>query len=176
MTMDLREQFVDSSKLIGDMVAKNVLKDPQLYKQIVEMVLFEPMPMSSRAGRVLNICTDESPALFVPYIDTVIKQIKNEKEIHRCILKVFAEVSLELNEQQEGILIDYCFNLLSDESQSVANKIYSMGILEKFAEKEPGIIPELLCVLEEVILLGTAGVKSRGVKLIKKLRKSGHNS
>lgn len=169
--MNLKDQLVDSSKIIGEIVAKNVGEDNALYKQILDLVLYEPMPMSSRAGRVLNICTENKPSLFVSYIDIVINHIKKNKDVHRCILKIFAEIPYSLNEKQEGIMVDFCFNILGDESQSIANKIYAMEILEKFAMKEPGLIPELVGLLEENLQYGSTGVKNRAGRTLRRLKR-----
>ena len=167
--MSIKEQLVDSSKLIGDMVVKSVGKNPDHYKEILDLVLYEPMPMSSRAGRVLNMCTENEPVLFQPHVDTVINEIRKGNEIHRCILKIFAEIQLVLNRNQEGILVNACFDWLADESKSIATKVYCMEILARFAEKEPGIIPELIALLEGLLPVGSVGTKNRALKIIKRL-------
>ncbi len=167
--MSFRDQLVDSSKIIGDMVAANVSNYPDHYKEILDLVLYESMPMSSRAGRVLNICTANNPLFFHPYVATVISEIKKKKKIHRCILKIFAEQQIPLSTEQEGILVNACFELLTDENQSIATKVYCMEILARFAEKEPGIIPELIALLEELLPHGSTGTKNRALKIIKRL-------
>ena len=167
--MSIRDQLVDSSKIIGDMVAANISNHPEYYKEILELVLYEPMPMSSRAGRVLNLCTENNPVLFHPYVGTVISEIQKRKKVHRCILKIFAELQIQLSAKQEGILVNACFEWLADENQSIATKVYCMEILARFAEKEPGIIPELIAQLEELMPHGSTGTKNRALKIIKKL-------
>ncbi len=167
--MSFKDQLVDSSKIIGDMVAENVGRNPDHYKEILDLVLFEPMPMSSRAGRVLNLCTENEPALFQPHVTTVINEIRKGKEPHRAILKIFAELQVRLNRNQEGVLVNACFEWLADESQSIATKVYCMEILARFAEKEPGIIPELIAQLEELLPDGSVGTKNRALKIIRRL-------
>jgi hypothetical protein len=126
------------------------------------------MPVSSRAGRVLNLCTEKEPALFQPHLSAVINEIQKGRKIHRCILKIFAELRMPLSRHQEGILVNACFEWLADESQSIAIKVYCMEILARFAEKEPGLIPELLALLEELLPHGSTGTKNRALKIIRK--------
>lgn len=167
--MGIREQLVDSSKLIGDMVAENVSKNPEHYVEILNMVLYEPMPMSSRAGRVLNTCTENEPSLFQPHVGRIINEIKKGREVHRCILKIFAEIQVVLKSDQEGILVNACFEWLADESKSIATKVYCMEILARFAEKEPGIIPELIAILKGMLPDASVGTKNRASKIIRRL-------
>ena len=166
--MSFKDQLVDSSKVIVDIVAANVGNNPVHYEEILDLVLNEPMPMSSRAGRVLNLCTENEPTLFQPYVNTVINEIKKGKEVHRCILKIFAELQIMLSKHQEGILVNACFEWLADESQSIAAKVYCMDILARFAEKEPGIIPELIAVLQGLLPHGSTGTKNRASKIIRR--------
>jgi hypothetical protein len=166
MPVSFKDQLVDSSKVIGDMVVQNVGKNPDHYKEILDLVLYEPMPMSSRAGRVLNCCTENEPALFQPHAGRIINEIKKGKKVHRCILKIFAELQVVLNRNQEGILVNACFEWLADASQSIATKVYCMEILARFAEKEPGIVPELIALLEGLLPDGSTGTKNRALKII----------
>lgn len=167
--MSIKDQLVDSSKLICDMVAENVGTNPNHYKEILDLVLYETMPMCSRAGRVLNMCTENEPSLFQPHVSTVINEIRKGKEIHRCIIKIFAETQVVLNRNQEGILMNACFEWLADESKSIATKAYCMDVLVKFAEKEPDIIPEFIALLEELLPEGSAGIRARALKIIRRL-------
>ncbi len=168
--MNFREQLVDSSRLVGNIVAEKVGENPEHYKQILDIVLTDEIPMSSRAGRVLDFCTIKNPGLITPHIARIFNQIKKGQCLHRSVLKIFSELPVTFTEEQEGMLVDACFKWLADDSQAVAIKVYCMEILGKFAQKEPGIIPELVSILEEQIPTGTAGIKSRSRKIIRKLR------
>ncbi|MBN2213873.1 MAG: hypothetical protein JW723_06475 [Bacteroidales bacterium] len=168
--MSFKDQLVDSSKMIGNMVARNVGNDPSSYKEILDLVLYEPMPVSSRAGRVLDLCTEKEPSLFQSHVSVVINEIKRKKKVHRCILKIFAGQQIVLSEHQEGILVNACFEWLADESQSIATKVYCMEILAGFAEKEAGIIPELIALLEELLPGASTGTRNRALKIIKRFK------
>ena len=168
--MNFKEQLADSSKKIGDLVVQNVGCNPDYYNEILELVLHESMPMSSRAGRVLNVCTENYPYLFQPHVNDIIVHLKKKKELHRCILKIFAEIPVQMNESEEGILLNFCFDWLADNSKSIATKAYCMDILAHFAEKEPEIIPELLSLLYVIRSEGSAGLQNRAIKIIRKLR------
>ena len=169
--MNFKEQLVDSGRKLGEMVAKNVGRNPDYYLEILKLGLYEDIPMSSRAGRVLNICTHRDNRLFQQNLDLVFKVLEEKCILHRSILKIFAEENIQLNEEQEGILLNNCFSWIESKEQSVAVKIFSMDILSKFAQKEPDIIPELLSVVETQIPVGSKGVKHKAKKLIRQYQK-----
>lgn len=168
--MNFKEQLVDSGKLIGELVAANVGNNPEHYKKILEMTLYEKMPMQSRAGRVLNICTKKYPYLFIPYIDLVLEHAKDGNVLHRSFLKLFAEVNVPLNREQEGLLLDICFTWLDIETLETAQVIFCFSILFKIVKKESDLAPELIAVIKRKMPNGTAGVKNRGGRILKALR------
>ncbi|MFO7655482.1 MAG: hypothetical protein R6W78_00275 [Bacteroidales bacterium] len=167
--MNFKEQLADSSMIIGEMVAASVGCNAGYYSEILDLVLNEPMPMSSRAGRVLNICTSNCTGIFKPHVPKVINHIRKRGNIHRCILKILADQYFDLTTSQEGVLVDACFNWLADERQAVAIKAYSMDILERFAMKEPEIIPELTGLLEDASRRGSSGIRNKASKMMKRL-------
>ena len=167
--MNFKEQLVDSSKMLMELVAQNVGCNVNYYNEVMSIALNEPTPFSSRAGRVVYICTLNYPYLFQPHVKTVISYLKKHKGLQHSILKIFAEIPVKLTEAEEGILINTCFELLADDNQTIAAKAYSMDILGNFGKKEPEIIPELISLCDELYFSASAGIKSRIMKIRKKL-------
>jgi hypothetical protein len=169
--MDLKEQLVDSGKIVGNIVADQIGDNPFYYKQIVRMTLYEPMPMQSRAGRVLNIVTEKYPYLFLPYVDEILAFAQKGHVLHRCILKVFAEVPLPLNEDQEGILLDLCFGWLENRELEIAPVVFCFTILHNIVKKEPDLAPELAETIRQYMPHATPGIQNRGGRILKALSK-----
>ena len=169
--MNIKEKLVDSSRIIGDMVAEYVGENKDRFYEIVKLTLYEEKPMASRAGRVLDLCTEKYPYLILPHLDEIFKHIKEGKILHRSILKVFAEEDITLDEEKDGLLLDSCIEWLLMSGQEVAVQIFCMSILLKFGKKEPELINEIIEVIENILPEGSAGVKNRGIRTIKELQK-----
>lgn len=171
--MNFKEQLVDSGKIVGEIVASNVGNNPEYYKQILDMTLFEKMPMQSRAGRVLSICTLKYPYLFEPHIDRVLKFALEDNGFHRNVFWVFAEVDIKLTEEQEGILLDLCFEWLNNKQLEIAPTVFCFTIIFKIVKKIPELGPELAEVIKSILPTASAGVKNRGLRIIKAMKKMG---
>lgn len=169
--MNLKAQLVDSGRIVGEMVALNVGNNPELFKQIVDMTLYEKRPMQSRAGRVLDLCTIKYPYLFLPHIDRILEFGQQGNILHRSILYVFAETDIQLTEDQEGILLDLCFVWLEKEQLEVAHIIFCFTILFRIVKNIPELAPELAEAIKRIIQTGSAGVKNRGERILKELKK-----
>jgi len=173
--MNFKEQLVDSGRLVGEMVAANVGNNPEYFCQIIDMVLYEKMPMQSRAGRVFCLCTQKYPYLLEPHIEKILNHAQQGNFLHRCFLCVFAEMDVPLSEDQEGILLDLCFEWLNNRQLDVATIIYCITYIFKIVKKEPELGPELAEVIKSIIPHGSAGVKNRGGKILKAMKEMGIN-
>ncbi len=74
------------------------------------------------------------------------------------------DLSREERETVTGILLSY----LGDKSKIV--KTFSMQALADLAEADAGLRPQVLTVLEEATKIGSPAMRSRGSKLLRKLR------
>jgi len=169
--MNFKEQLVDSGRIVGEMVAANVGNNPEYYKQIVDMTLYEKMPMQSRAGRVLYLCAEKYPYLFPPHIDRVLEHAQKGNILHRAFLYIFAEMDLPMTEDQEGILLDLSFQWLNERELEVAHIIFCFTYIFKIVKKEPELAPELAETIKRIIPHSTAGVKNRGGRILMEMKK-----
>jgi hypothetical protein len=80
---------------------------------------------------------------------------------------------ISLNEiQQENMaaLLNFCIDEFTNAAEPVAVRVYAMQILFNIAQKEPDFSGELIELIEhEMEYHGSAGIASRGGKLLKKL-------
>jgi hypothetical protein len=78
----------------------------------------------------------------------------------------------EIDEEYFGFLVDFCLDKLSSDKEPPAVRVHAMQILYNISEKVPELKPELIAVIEhEMTYHSTAGILSRGSKLVKKLQK-----
>lgn len=76
-------------------------------------------------------------------------------------------------------MLDFCIHHFTTAEEPIAVRVHAMQILYNISETEPDFKPELIHIIEhELEYHSSAGIKSRGGKLLKKLRKecAGNNS
>lgn len=128
---------------------------------------------SWRALWIIDKIHEKKPASVRPYIPQFIEAlplISNESKL-RHLLKL---ISLNpIPEDQRGTLWDYGLNVLTDASRPIAIRVHAMQILFEISESIPELKPELTQQIEhEIEFHGSAGIESRGKKLLRKLSQS----
>ena len=167
--MDFESQLIDSSRFIADRVAENVGDNPKHFEKLMELAFSGKEKISMRASRAATFCVQKYKHLIEPYLDKIIHILPEDESVRKNFMKILAETPLEFNEEQLGILVETCFEMLLNDKSSIANKAYSMELLYKISKLEPDLKTELIAAIEEQIPLGSSGVKLIGRRLLKKL-------
>jgi hypothetical protein len=167
--MDFEAQLVDSSRFIAELVAANVGNDAGHFKKLMDLSFSRKQKVSMRASRAAIFCVEKFPHLIEPYLDKIIRLLPKDECVRKNFMKILAEIPLEFTEDQLGILIESCFEMLLSDKSSIANKAYSMELLYKISEIEPDLKIELISAIEEQIPKGSSGIKVIGRRLLKKL-------
>jgi hypothetical protein len=169
--MDFESQLVDSSRLIAEMVAENIGDNPEHFKKLMALALSGKEKISMRASRAAIFCVQKHQHLIGPYLDRIIHMLPEDESVRKNFMKILAETSSEFNEEQLGILVETCFEMLLNDKSSISNKAYGMELLYKISELEPDLKIELIAAIEEQIPAGSSGIKVIGRRLLKKLYK-----
>lgn len=153
-------------------IVKEIGNNPEYFSVLIKIALYSKEHVSWRAAYMVDKVCENYPELILPYIEDIIQQIKVEKHAgkKRHFLR---QISLNpIPETHFGFLVDYCLNATSSAKERPAVRVHAMQILYNISEKEPDLKPEILAVIEhEIEYHSTAGIRSRGSKLVKKLRK-----
>jgi hypothetical protein len=103
----------------------------------------------------------------------MIDQVRIEKSSgkKRHFLKL---ISLNaLNKNQQGFIFDFCIETLKSAKEPAAVRVHAMQILHNIALNEIELIPEILLIIkDELENHSTAGIDSRGKKIIATLKKA----
>lgn len=145
---------------------------PELFPLVMDIALHCDEQKSWRAAWMADKINDHFPELVRPFLPAMTEKLKTEKSDgkKRQFLK-FISMN-EIAEDHHSFLVDYCFEALTSAKEPTSVRVYAMQILFNISEKQPGLKPELLSVLEhELEFHATPGVLSRGRKLMKKLVK-----
>jgi hypothetical protein len=73
-------------------------------------------------------------------------------------------------EDRMVVLLNFCIDVFTSASEPVAVRVHAMQVLFNIAQQEPGLVDELIDLIQhEIEFHGSAGISSRGKKLLKKL-------
>ncbi len=151
------------------LVAKEITREPKHMPKLWEFAI-SSHEKSWRATWLMDKVYDEDPELIRPYLSSMIELIptlKCESKQRQFLKLIGAEV---LPKNISGEFINSCFDYLITSSTPVAVRVYAMQILFNFSQIEPDIKNELALIIEEHMNEGTAAFKSRGKRILKKLR------
>ena len=155
-----------------EFVAREVTNHLELYPDLMEIALYNTEQRSWRAAYLIDKINDKFPNFILPYIEKMTEQLKTEKNSSkkRHFLKLIG--LHEINEKHLGFLVEYCIGAMGNSNEPTAVRANAMQILYNISEYEPELKPEILAYIEhETENHSTAGIRSRGEKLAKKLRK-----
>jgi len=130
-----------------------------------------PLRITQRAAWPMSDIAKKHPKLlfkYYPLLIDLLNQPNKHNAINRNILRAFQFV--EIPEEHEGNVLDISFKLLNSTSEPVAVKAFSMTVIYNLTKKYPEIKQELKASIEALIPDGSAGIKSRGGKILKAIQ------
>ncbi len=143
---------------------------PKKIDILIEIGLDDQIKNSWRAIWLSDKIHEKKPELIRPYIPQYISflnKTKNEGK-KRHMLKLIGLNPIP--EKDISFLLEYCLSEFTNAEMSVAIRVHAMQILYEISEFEPEFKHELIQLIEhEMEFHSTAGIKSRGKKLLKKL-------
>jgi hypothetical protein len=152
-----------------DEVVAEVLNDPSLFE-----VVFHAMPgddpiIRMRSADAVEKITAKHPEYLQPYKKKLIQQVAkvDQQEVRWHVAQMFPR--LELSKEEQAVVVEILLDYLNDKSKIV--KTFSMQALADFAERDASLRPKVIQLLEELTTTGSPAMKSRGRKLLEKLKR-----
>jgi len=160
---------LESSRRNTDMVADLVLKKPDFFSELASILLKNEHPVSWKAAWVMDVVSEKQPDLLVPHLDRILDHLElfTDDGAKREVLRMLSRSSIP--ENKTGHVITLCFDWLTSAKESVAVKMFSMEILYRISQEEPGIKKELTDSIEMRMPEESPGFRSHGKKILKKL-------
>jgi hypothetical protein len=163
-------ELIDSWENLAYMI-NEIGRHPEYFEILMEIVLNSTDKKSWRAAYLADKIHDLYPGLLLPYLEPMIIKLQTLKDLgkKRHFLKLIS--AHDIPEQHLSFLFDFCLKTLSSE-EPPAVRVHAMQVLFNISEKEKDFKPELILLIEqEIEFRSTAGIITRGTKLVKKLRK-----
>lgn len=163
--------MAEHSKAQADFIADIIIKEPSLLLELIDIVFQNKEPLSRRASWPLRKISDRNVKIFEPYVSDIISGLRKveSESIQRSLLALL--INVKIPEEYHGEMLQYTSEILLNKGSSIAALIYSIDIFYKLSENEPDLLNELRIIMEELIPYGSAGVRSKCNKTIKKINK-----
>ena len=168
--MDLKKVLLqEHSRTQADKVVAFIDNDPAKFKLLMNLFFDETYRVTQRAAWPMSICVEKNPVLIEPYLARMIKNL-NDAPIAVKRNSVRALQFIDIPVKLQGTAVNHCFDLLNSPKEAIAVKVFAMTVLANICEKQPDLANELRLSIESQMPLGSAGFKSRGKKILKRLQ------
>lgn len=151
-----------------DEVVAEVLNDPELFDPLFGAMLSHDPRIRMRAADAVEKITIRHPEYLQPYKSQLIRQVAkiNQQEIRWHMAQMLPR--LQVTPAEQALIIDLLRSYLKDKSKIVNSS--AMQALADFAARDSNLRPEVIVTLEELTATGSPAMKSRGRKLLARLK------
>ena len=170
--MEIKNQLAkEFSKMNSVKVSLMVGADQDLFDELMGIMLGKDNELARRAAWALSFCFREHPFLFEKHVGKLV-DLMNDKNCHDAVKRCATQSlqDMDIPEDYEGLAYDYGMEILHDPNEAIAVKAYTIQILQKIAEKFPELKQELIQLVEDRMDFETPAFRSRGKKMLKKLK------
>ena len=151
-------------------VANHISEYPEHLDVLINLALDDKEHRNWRAAWMIDRIHEKHPELvlaFLPVITDFVLTTRNSGK-KRHLLKI---ISLHpVPGEKVATMLDFCIEVFSNTKEPIAVRVHAMQILYNITTQEPDFARELTELIErEMEYHGSAGMSSRGRKLLKKL-------
>jgi len=174
--MQLRNEILkEHSKAHSLVIAGWIGNNPARMKELMQLFLHDEYRVVQRAAWIMSLVVKEHPALLTPHLHSMVRRMGDAGipvAVKRNVVRVLQY--MEVPEDLQGPVMDYCFRCMEAPQETVAVRAFSMTVLAGLAKQYPDIKHEIVLLIEDQLREGaTAGFVSRGKRKLKELSKIG---
>jgi len=153
----------------ADEVVQDVLHDPALFDEVFRGLWSENDLIRMRCADVAEKVTLTHPELLQPYKQPLLERVARipQQEVRWHVAQMLPR--LELSQEERAWAVGILRGYLQDKSQIV--KTFALQALADLAGKDAALRPQVIQWLEQLTAAGSPAVKSRGRKLLARLRR-----
>jgi HEAT repeat protein len=150
-------------------VVAEVLADPRKFRVLFEGMLIDDPLIRMRAADAVEKITAKHPEYLLPFKTKLINKIAKieQQEVRWHAAQMFSRI--RLNEKERQAVIEVLEDYLADKSSIV--RTFAMQALADLALQDARLRPAILTRLEELTRTGSPAMKSRGKKLLSRLKR-----
>ncbi len=152
----------------SDEVVADVLADPALFDALFRAILAADPLVRMRAADAVEKISANRPEYLRPYKRVLVEQVAGieQQEVRWHVAQMLPR--LEWSQEEQAAIIEILLGYLDDESKIV--KTFTMQALADFAARDAKLRPQVVELLKELTQTGSPAMKSRGRKLLTRLK------
>lgn len=160
------------TKEITASIVSDVKNNPDRVQELMDCFFADDWRLNQRAAWPVGILGESQPSLMLSYMEQMIAHLKSPK--HDAVLRNTVRLwqNMDIPEEWQGEVFELCFGFITNPTTPIAIKAFSMTVCENICKNYPELRDELVLAIEDQMEFGSPGVKSRGQKLLKKLKKN----
>lgn len=169
----LNELQKDHSKAQKDKIVKFVGNHTDRFAELVKVYLAGPYRITQRAAWPLSYCVAKNPSFVRPHLGKLLTYAAKpgvHDAVKRNTLRLLQFINVPTSLQ--GKTTDLCLAFLSNPKEPIAVRVFAMTVASNLALKNPELKNEIIPLIEDQLPYGSAGFRSRGVKVLKRLKGS----
>jgi hypothetical protein len=158
-----RRSIGNSNEVVSD-----IISDSSLFEIVIKGMSCKDPVLRMRCADVVEKVTVQHPEYLVPYTRNLIDEVAkiNQQEVRWHVAQLFSRLELTNDDRKEVLKILSIY--LKDKSKIV--RTFSMQALADMAEQDKSLKPGIVQTLEVLTREGSPAMKSRGRKLLLKLK------
>ena len=171
--MHLRNQILkEHTKQNCNEIVQWIGNDVSRFNQLFDLFLHDEHRVTQRAAWPMSYCVIAHPEFMQNNFDQLIKNLQKQN-IHDSIKRNTVRLLqlIKIPDEQEGAVMEICFNYVESPTEAVAIKAFALTVLGKLAKKYPQIIPEIKLLIADQLPHQTAAFKVRAKKLLKEFER-----
>ena len=137
----------------------------------MDLFLHGEYRITQRSAWVVSLCADSHPRLVRPYLGQMIRMIRKMQEpgVHAAVKRNVIRILqfIDIPRSLLGEVTTACFDYLASPDEPIAVRTFSMTVLANIAQKEPDLRNELRLSIEQQLLHGSPGFRSRAKKVMR---------
>ena len=159
----------EHSKSNTSKIVKYIAKHPEALSNLMDCFFDGDIRLCQRAAWPVGDIGEKYPNILLPYLKPMMENISNPK--HNAVLRntLRSWQYLPIPEEFQGVIFDKCYNYFVDVQVPVAIRVFGMTVCANIAKDIPELKKEVIVAIKFQIPFGSAGIKSRGIHLIKML-------
>ena len=160
------------SKEITASIVADIKDAPDRIYELMDCFFSDDWRLSQRAAWPVGIIGENHPKWMLPFMEQMIALLKAPK--HDAVIRNTVRLwqNMEIPEVWQGEIFELCFGFVTTPTTPIAIKAFSMTVCENISKNYPELQQELILAIEDQMEFGSPGVKNRGQKLLKKLKKN----
>lgn len=170
--MDLASALLkEHSRKQTEKIVKYVGNSPERFADLITVFANGPYRITQRAAWPVSICAENHPDLIGKHLKTLLKLAEDASQhdsVKRNVLRLLQFIPIPSGLQ--GRIAALAFRSLTDRSEAVAIRVFSMTVLANLCEKFPDMRSELILAIEDDLPYTTAAFHSRARHVLRKLR------